>query len=73
MNLSGQINATITLIPKTTRKEWKDERFPSPNMIIRSDYPDHDIETMRRTTRYSSPSPPYPGNTKPQRGTKAAR
>jgi len=54
-------NATNTSTPKVNRKEWKEERFPSPNMIGRSDYPQH-RETERRNTRYRSPSPPHPGS-----------
>jgi hypothetical protein len=73
-------NATIRSTPKVSRKEWKEERHPNPNMITRSDNPEHkkrsitDKETGRKMiTRHRSPSPPYPGYTKPQLGTKAAR
>ena len=69
---SFRANATITSTPKAHRREWKTERFPSPNMIRRSDYPQH-REEERRTTRQRSPSPPQPGNCKTQREFKPAR
>ncbi len=69
---SFKTNITITSSPKPSRREWKEERHPSPNMITRSDYPEHDRETGRRNTRHRSPSPPHPGDydsqkEKPQR------
>jgi len=65
-------NSTITSTPKVNRREWKEERFPSPNTIRRSDHPQH-RETERRNTRYRSPSPPHPGSNKPQREIRPAR
>ncbi len=52
---SFRANATITSTPKANRREWKHERFPSPNMIRRSDYPQH-REEERRTTRHRNRS-----------------
>jgi len=69
---SFRANATMTSTPKAHRREWKTERFPSPNMITRPDYPQH-REEERRTTRHRSPSPPQPGNSKTQREFKPAR
>jgi len=69
---SFRANATNTSTPKVNRREWKEERFPSPNMIRRSDDPQH-REAERRNTRYRSPSPPHPGSCKLQREIKPAR